>query len=109
MSQSRKLLWTLVGVWLGGTILLVVLLGFGHKNNSFQIQDEFKLTHWVHLGVFSINRAVLYLFIAAVLTVLTMVCIASRMQMRPNRVQTAVESPTRSSATRSCAETCRTR
>ena len=39
-----------------------------HKNNAFQIQNEFKLNNWVHLGVFSINRAVLYLFIASVLT-----------------------------------------
>ena len=43
------------------------------------------------LGVFSINRAVLYLFIAAVLTVVTMVWIARRMQARPNKIQTAVE------------------
>lgn len=91
MSQTKKLLLWLGGIWLAGTILLVVIFGFGHKNNSFQIQNEFKLTPWVHLGIFSINRAVLYLFIAAILTVLTMVFIARRMQMRPNRVQTAVE------------------
>jgi F-type H+-transporting ATPase subunit a len=91
MSSARKLLWLLVGIWLTGTILLVVIFGFGHKNNSFQIQNEFKLTPWVHLGIMSINRAVLYLFIASVLTVLSMVFIANRMQMRPNRVQTVVE------------------
>ena len=91
MSRTRKILWTLIGVWLAGTILLVLLLGFGHKNNSFQIQNEFKLTPWVHLGILSINRAVVYLLIASILTVTTMVFIARRMQMRPNRVQTAVE------------------
>ena len=32
-----------------------------------------------------------YLFLAAILTVVTMVWVADRMQMRPNRVQTAVE------------------
>jgi F-type H+-transporting ATPase subunit a len=90
-SQTKKILWTLAGVWIGGTILLIAILGFGHKNNEFKIQNEFKLTNWVHLGVFSINRAVLYLFIAAVLTVLTMFWISRRMQARPNRVQTAVE------------------
>ncbi len=41
--------------------------------------------------MFSINRAVVYLFIAAVLTVVTMVYIANRMHARPNKVQTGVE------------------
>jgi F-type H+-transporting ATPase subunit a len=69
-----------------------VIFGFAsHKNNSFQIQNEFKLVNWVSLGVFSINRAVLYLFLAAILTVVTMVYVADRMQARPNRVQTSVE------------------
>ncbi|MBV8431104.1 MAG: F0F1 ATP synthase subunit A, partial [Solirubrobacterales bacterium] len=70
MSTTRKLIWWCIGIWIGGTVLLAVILGFGHKNNSFQIQNEFKLINWVHLGVFSINRAVVYLFIAALLTVL---------------------------------------
>ncbi len=91
MSNTRKLLWSLAGVWLGGTIILVAALGFGHKNSSFQIQNEFKLINWVHLGVLSINRAVVYLLIASILTTLTMVWISRRMQARPNRVQTAVE------------------
>ena len=89
--STKKILWLLAGVWLAGTVLLIVAFGFGHKNNSFQIQNEFKLINWVHLGVLSINRAVLYLFLASVLTVLTMVWIARRMQARPNRIQTAVE------------------
>ncbi len=91
MSRTRKLLLWLGAIWLGGTIILALALGFGHKNNSFQIQNEFKLTNWVNLGVFSINRAVLYLFLAAALTVVTMLWISRRMQMRPNRVQTAIE------------------
>jgi len=41
--------------------------------------------------VFSINRAVVYLILATIATVVTMVWIARRMQGRPNRVQTAVE------------------
>jgi F-type H+-transporting ATPase subunit a len=89
--KRRSALWTLVGIYVVGLLLLVVIFGFGHKNNSFQIQNEFKLTNWVSLGVFSINRAVLYLFLAALLTVLTMLFISRRMQMRPNRVQTVVE------------------
>jgi F-type H+-transporting ATPase subunit a len=41
--------------------------------------------------VFSINRAVVYLFLAAIATTGTMIWIAGRMQQRPNKVQTAVE------------------
>ena len=91
MSNTRKVLWGIFGVYLVGILLLVVIFGFGHQNHEFQIQNEFKLLNWVHLGVFSINRAVLYLFISTVLTIGTMVWIAGRMQQRPNKVQTAVE------------------
>jgi F-type H+-transporting ATPase subunit a len=88
--STKRVLWSLVGVYVVGLIGLVVIFGFGHKS-GFQIQNEFQLHDWVHLGVFSINRAVLYLLVAAILTVLTMVWIARRMEARPNRVQTAVE------------------
>jgi F-type H+-transporting ATPase subunit a len=91
MTSRRKVLWSLLAIYLIGIALLVVIFGFGKKNNSFQIQNEFKLVNWVHLGVFSINRAVVYLIISTILTVVTMVWIANRMQARPNRVQTAVE------------------
>lgn len=40
----------------------------------------------------SINKAVLYLALAAVLTIWTMLYVAKRMKQRPNKVQTAVES-----------------
>jgi F-type H+-transporting ATPase subunit a len=92
MSATRKIIYATVGVWLGGVIVLFAIYGFsGHKNNEFQIQNEFKLVKWVNLGVLSINRAVLYVFLAAILTVVTMVFIARRMHTRPNRVQTSVE------------------
>jgi F-type H+-transporting ATPase subunit a len=45
----------------------------------------------VHLGVFSINKAVLYLVLAAVATCVSMIYIARRMHQRPNKVQAAVE------------------
>jgi F-type H+-transporting ATPase subunit a len=92
MSKGRKIFYWGVGFYVVGLIVLMLIFGITtHKNNEFQPQNEFKLTNWVHLGVFSINRAVLYLFIAAVLTVVTMVWIARRMHTRPNRIQTAVE------------------
>ncbi len=91
MSTTKRILLISTAVYVLGIIVLIAAFGFGHKNNSFQIQNEFKLINWVSLGVFSINRAVLYLFIAAVLTTVTMVWISRRMRQRPNRVQTAVE------------------
>ena len=92
MTRTQKILYACFGVYIGVFVLLLLVYGFSqHKNNSFQIQNEFKIVNWVSLGVFSINRAVLYLFLAAVLTVVTMVWIAGRMQARPNKIQTAVE------------------
>ncbi len=92
MSKTTKAIWAIGVFYVGVLIVLVVAYGAStHKNNTFQVQNEFKLINWVSLGVLSINRAVLYLFLAALCTVLTMVFVADRMQMRPNRVQTSVE------------------
>ncbi len=90
-SSRKRVLLGGVAVWLGGTILLAVLAGKGHRNSSFEPQNEFKLDNWVNLGIFSINKAVLYLFLAGIATCVTMIYVAKRMQQRPNRVQTAVE------------------
>lgn len=76
-------------------IALFALTGSHGMNTEYQPQNEFKLEDWVpiHFGSLnmSINKAVLYLFLAAGLTAATMAYIARRMQQRPNRVQTAVE------------------
>jgi F-type H+-transporting ATPase subunit a len=83
------------GIYLGITILLFVAAGSAGRNNDFKPQDEFKLDPWISIKIgsldLSINRAVLYLFLGAALTVGTMIWIARRMQRRPNLVQTAVE------------------
>ena len=92
MSKTQKILLGIFAFYLAGFVVLLAIFGFTtHKNNSFQIQNEFKLIKWVDLGLLSINRAVLYLFLAAVLTVVTMVFVADRMRARPNRIQTSVE------------------
>jgi F-type H+-transporting ATPase subunit a len=91
MSNTRKVLLGVLGFYVLGIVTLIIIFGFGQKNNVFQIQNEFKLTNWVSLGVFSINRAVVYLFLATIATIGTMIWIAGRMQQRPNKVQTAVE------------------
>src|SRR3954449_7415719 len=80
-------------------LLIVAILGaaFGSagKNDEYQPQNEFKLDPWVSIKIggldLSINKAVLYQFLAAVFTTLMMVWIARRMQQKPNNVQTAIE------------------
>jgi F-type H+-transporting ATPase subunit a len=90
MSRKQKL-WLAIGIWIGGTVVLYVAFGSGGKNTAYQPQDEFKLHDYVKLGILSINQAVIYLFLAGILTCATMIYIARRMQQRPNRVQALVE------------------
>jgi F-type H+-transporting ATPase subunit a len=88
-----------VGLSLFGLIALFVVVyvaaGKGHKNEDFKPQNEFKLDSWISLKLgpldMSINKAVLYLWLAAAATIFAMTYIARRMQDKPNRVQTAVE------------------
>jgi F-type H+-transporting ATPase subunit a len=61
-------------------------------NESYKPQNEFKLDPWIDLGIMSINKAVFYVILATALMCWTMVYVAKRMQERPNKVQTAVES-----------------
>jgi len=92
MSSRRKLLLGVGGFYLFSIIAVIVIFGAKRQDNpAFKPQNEFKLDNWVDLGIFSINKAVLYVFAAAILTVWTMTYISKRMQQRPNRVQTAVE------------------
>jgi F-type H+-transporting ATPase subunit a len=72
--------------------LAVGIFGFTRRDNEeFKPQNEFKLDAWIELGPLDFTKAVMYLLIAALLTIGTMLYIASKMQQRPNRVQTAVE------------------
>jgi F-type H+-transporting ATPase subunit a len=89
MSQTRKILYSIGGVYLLLIVLAVVFTGWSRSDNDeFLPQNEFRLDSWGPLGF---NKAVMYLLIAAILTIVTMVYVARRMQARPNRVQTAVE------------------
>jgi F-type H+-transporting ATPase subunit a len=93
MTTRRKILLGVLGFYVLALALIVAIFGFTRRDNEeFQPQNEFKLDSWVNLpGPFDINKAVLYLVIAGILTCLTMFYVANRMQARPNRVQTAVE------------------
>jgi F-type H+-transporting ATPase subunit a len=93
MTTRRKILFGVLGFYVLSIVAILVIFGFTRRDNeAFQPQNEFRLDTWVDLpGPFDINKAVMYLVIAAILTCATMIWIAGRMQARPNRVQTAVE------------------
>ncbi|MFN8152010.1 MAG: F0F1 ATP synthase subunit A [Solirubrobacterales bacterium] len=94
MSTKKKLLLVFGGYAL---LMIAIFLIFGSdgKNDEFQPQNEFKLDPWVdiHLGGIdlSINKAVLYIVLASVITCVSMVMIANRMKAKPNKTQMAVE------------------
>src|SRR5918999_4763936 len=93
MTRRKRILWTVAGIYVAGLIVIPVIFGATRRDNEeFQPQEEFRLDAWVELpGPFDINKAVMYLVIAGILTTGTMIWIANRMEARPNRVQTAVE------------------
>jgi F-type H+-transporting ATPase subunit a len=84
-----------LGIWLAVAIAFGLIFGSDGKNDTFKPQEEFKLDPWINIKLagidLSINRAVLYLFLASILTITVMVWIARKMQQKPNRVQTAIE------------------
>jgi F-type H+-transporting ATPase subunit a len=94
LSTGKK-----VALGFGVLILILIILaaafGSAGKNDAYQPQNEFKLDPWISIKLggldLSINKAVLYLFLAAAATCVTMVYIARRMTQKPNNVQTAVE------------------
>jgi len=91
MTMRKKVLLG-AGVYLAGLIIFVMVAGVGKKNDEYQPQNEFKLEPWVNLpGPFDITKGVVYVVVAAALTVYLMIWIAKRMEDRPNRVQTLVE------------------
>jgi len=94
MSRGVKVLLSFAVV-IGLLLILFAAFGSAGKNDAFQPQNEFKLDPWISLKVgpldLSINKAVVYIWLAAGLTIAAMMYIANRMTDRPNRVQTAVE------------------
>ena len=93
MSTGRKIGLAVFGIYFLTIFVVVLIFGFKRQDNEeFQPQNEFQLDTWIDLpGPLDINKGVLYVVIAGILTVVSMVYIANRMMDRPNRVQTAVE------------------
>jgi F-type H+-transporting ATPase subunit a len=94
VSRRAKIL-IAFGIGIGLILLVYAVFGSEGKNEAYQPQNEFKLDPWIELKLgpidMSINKAVLYLALASAATIATLMWIANRMQARPNRVQTAVE------------------
>jgi F-type H+-transporting ATPase subunit a len=94
MSTKLKVLIG-IGLYLGITLALLLVAGDAGKNEEFQPQNEFKLDPWIEINIagidLSVNKAVLYLVLASVLTIGAMTYVANRMQAEPNKTQMAVE------------------
>src|SRR5918995_1155709 len=93
MTTRKKILLGIAGVYIVGMAIVILIFGAPRRDNEeFAPQNEFKTDTWIALpGPFDFNKGVMYLLIAGILTVMTMLYIANRMQAKPNRTQTAVE------------------
>jgi F-type H+-transporting ATPase subunit a len=92
MTTGKRIALIVGGIYLFLIVLTVGIFGWSRLDNEeFKPQNEFKLDDWIGSGPFAFNKAVMYLLIASLLTIGTMLWISRRMKARPNRVQTAVE------------------
>lgn len=97
MSRGRKIGLGLFGFWLAGLIFFIAVLGFkSHKapsviSGKFTPTNEFKLDTWFSVGPVDFNKGVLYVIIAAVITLALMFYVVRRLKQRPGRLQAAIE------------------
>jgi F-type H+-transporting ATPase subunit a len=93
----RMILLGLVGLWIAGVVFFVAVFGFKpHKahdvaNGAFTPTNEFKLDTWFAVGPVDFNKGVLYVVLAAIITVALLFYTARRLRQRPGRLQVAVE------------------
>ena len=93
MSTRRKIGYGIALVYLVGLIVFGVVFGVHeHQNTQFNIVSPYQLVTWVHLfGPINLDKGVLYLLLTTGITIGILFYVARHMEMRPNRVQTAVE------------------
>lgn len=93
MSKGRKVGLGLAAFWLFGLIFFIVVWGFKpHKRlNGFAPTDEFKLKTWFSVGPVDFNKGVLYVILAALITLGVLFYVARRLKQRPGRMQAAIE------------------
>jgi len=97
ISRGRKIAYAVLAAWIGGVVFFILVYGFKpHKaaavaSGEFSPTNEFKLDTWFKVGPVALNKGVLYLLIAVVITLGVMFYIAKRLKQRPGRLQVAVE------------------
>ncbi len=97
MSKGKKIGLSVFAVWLLGIVFFVAVFGFkSHKapdvlSGVFTPTNEFKLDTWFSLGPVDFNKGVLYVLLAAVITLWVMIAAVKRLRERPGRLQVAVE------------------
>jgi F-type H+-transporting ATPase subunit a len=93
--RTRTKVFLAIGLYLAIAAAFGLIFGNEGRNDEFLPQNEFFLEPWVHIEIagidMSINRAVFYLFLGSLITIVAMTWVARRMTEKPNRVQTAVE------------------
>ena len=93
---TRRAWFGLAGIATAWVVWLLAFPGVASAAEEFEPADEFRLDPWIPIEIFgidmSINKAVFYIFLAAILTVLVMVLVARKMKVRPDsKMQTTVE------------------
>jgi F-type H+-transporting ATPase subunit a len=97
MSKLKKVLLGLAAFYAFGLIFFIAVFGFKpHKahdvfTGAFTPTNEFKLDTWFSVGPVDFNKGVLYVILAALITLGLLFYVAHRLKERPKRLQAAIE------------------
>jgi F-type H+-transporting ATPase subunit a len=97
MSKAKKVGLSVGALWVLGIVFFIAVFGFKpHKAHEvasgvFTPTNEFKLDTWFAVGPVDFNKGVLYLLIAAAITLGILLWMAKRLKERPGRLQAAIE------------------
>ncbi len=93
MSRKRKIVCGILLVYVLGLVVFGLVFGVkSHRNESFDVVGSFHIESWFHIaGPLNFDKGVLYLLMAASITVGIVLWTSRRMQLRPGRLQTVVE------------------
>ena len=97
MSKGKKIGLLLVALWVLGLVFFIAVFGFkphkapGVASGAFAPTNEFKLDTWFAVGPVDFNKGVLYLLLAAGITLGLMLWMVKRLKERPGRLQAAIE------------------